>query len=106
MEEHVTAKTKYEGEPFKEMLDCGIARWDNSKNMKVAEMATEALEEIANSELEDDTTFSDDVFSDDDSCFDSGDKNKFYCMDDDVLLPDIRELHSISDFFLGQRTDS
>ena len=99
MEEHVTAKTKTEGEQFEETMNRGIARWDNIKNEKVAELRSEALEENANSELEDDAVLSDVVFSDDDSCFDSGDKNKFYCIDDDVLLPNIREWHSTSVFF-------
>ena len=71
MEEQITAKTKSEDEQFKEMTDRCIERWDIGKNKKVAEMRSKALEEIANSELEDGAVFSDDDCSDDNSLFDS-----------------------------------
>ena len=100
MEEQITTKTKSEDEQFKKMMDRCIARWDNSKKMKIAEQRNEALEEIDFSELEDDATFIHDDFSDDDSFFESDDADKFYCMDDDVFLPNIRGRHSSSDSFV------
>ena len=101
MEEQITTKTKSEDEQFKKTMDRCIARWDNSKKMKIAEQRNEALEEINFSELEDDATFTHDDFSDDDSFFESDDEDKFYCMDDDVFLPNIRGRHSNSDSFVS-----
>ena len=101
MKEQITTKTKSEDEQFTKMIDRCIARWDNSKEMKIAEQRNEALEEIYFSELEDDATFIHDDFSDDDSFFESDDEDKFYCMDDDVFLPNIRGRHSSSDFFVS-----
>ena len=92
-EEQITTKTKSEDERFKEMLDRCIARWDIEKNMKIVEMRSEALEEINDSEVEDDANLSEDDFSDDDSFFDSDDENKFECMDDDVVFQNICERH-------------
>ena len=40
---------KPKSEQFSEMMDRCIARWDNGKNMKVAKLKSEALEEIGNS---------------------------------------------------------
>ena len=97
MEEQITTKTISEDEQFKKMMDRCIARWDNSEKIKIAEQRNEALEEIDFSELEDDATFIHDDFSDDDSFFESDDEHKFYCMDDDVFLPNIRGRHSSSD---------
>ena len=76
-EEQITTKTKSEDERFKEMIDRCIARWDIGKNLKSVEMRSEALEEINDSEVEDDANLSEDDFSDDDSFFDSDDENKF-----------------------------
>ena len=92
-EEQITTKTKSEDERFKEMMDRCIARWDIGKNMKIVEMRSEALEEINDSEVEDDGNLSEDDFSDDDSFFDSDDENKFECMDDDVVFQNICERH-------------
>ena len=92
-EEQITTKTKSEDERFKEMMDRCIARWDIGKNMKIVEMGSEALEEINDSEVEDDANLSEDDFSDDDSFFDSDDENKFECMDDDVVFQNIFERH-------------
>ena len=92
-EEQITTKTKSEDERFKEMMDRCIARWDIGKNMKIVEMRSEALEEINDSEVEDDANLSEDDFSDDDSFFDSDDENKFECMDDDVVFQNICERH-------------
>ena len=96
MEEQITTKTISEDEQFKKMMDRCIARWDNSEKMKIAEQRNKALEEIVFSELGDDATFIHDDFSDDDSFFESDDEDKFYCMDDDVFLPNIRGRHSSS----------
>ena len=101
MEEQITIKTKSEDEQLKKMMDRCIARWDNSKKMKIAEQRNEALEEIDFSELEDEAIFIHDDFSDDDSFFESDDEDKFFCMDDDVFLPNIRGRHSISDSFVS-----
>ena len=49
--------------------------------------------------MEDDGLFIDDDFSDEDSFVETDDEDKFYCMDDDVFLPNIRELQSNSDSF-------
>ena len=76
MEEQITTKTKSQDEQFNEMMDRCIARWDIGKNMKIAEMRREALEEIADSEVEDDAILNEDVFSDDDSFLDSDDEKK------------------------------
>ena len=92
-EEQITTKTKSEDERVKEMMDRCIARWDIGKNMKIVEMRSEALEEINDSEVEDDANLSEDDFSDDDSFFDSDDENKFECMDDDVVFENIFERH-------------
>ena len=97
MEEQITTKTISEDEQFKKMMDRCIARWDNSEKMKIAEQRNEALEEIDFSKLEVDATFIHDDFNDDDSFFESDDEHKFYCMDDDVFLPNIRGRHSSSD---------
>ena len=101
IEEQITTKTQSEDEQFKKMMDQCIARWDNSKKMKIAEQRNEALEEIDFSELEEDATFFHDDFSDDDSFFESDDEDKFYCMGDDVFLPNIRGRHSSSDSFVS-----
>ena len=45
-----------------------VGHW---KEHKIADLRSEALEESANSKLEDDAMLSDDDFSDDDSFFDS-----------------------------------
>ena len=97
MEEQITTKTISEDEQFKKIMDRCIARWDNSEKMKIAEQRNEALKEIDFSELGDDATFIHDDFNDDDSFFQSDDEDKFYCMDDDVFLPNIRGRHSSSD---------
>ena len=101
MEERITTKTKSEDEQFKKLMDRCIARWDNSKKVKIAEQRNEALEEIDFSGLEDEAIFIHDDFSDDDSFFESDDEDKFYCMDDDVFLPNIRGRHSSSDSFVS-----
>ena len=102
MDEQITTKTKSEDEQFKRMMDRCIARWDNSKKMKIAEQRNEALEEIDFSELEDDATFIHDDSSDDDSFFENDDEDKFYCkFVDDVFLPNIRGRHSSSDSFVS-----
>ena len=109
MEEQITTKTKSEDEQFKKTMDRCIARWDNSKKMKIAEQRNEALEEIDFSELEDDATFIHEDFSDDDSFFESDDEDKFYCMDDNVFLPNFCGRHSSSDSFVSitrKRIDS
>ena len=100
-EKQITTKPKSENEQFKKMMDLCIARWDNSKKTKIAEQRNEALEEIEFSELEDDATFIHDDFSDEDSFFESDDEDKFYCMDNDVFLPNIRGRHSSSDSFVS-----
>ena len=94
IEKQITTKPNSENEQFGEMMDRYIAWWDNGKNMKVAKLRSEALEEIGNSKLEFDATSSDDDFSDDDSFFDSDDEDKFECMDDDVFLLDFCERKS------------
>ena len=82
------------------MMERCFSRWDFGKNINVAELRREALEEIAYSKLEDDAILNDDdFFSDDDSFFDSADENKFECMDDDVLIPNICERHITSESF-------
>ena len=43
--------------------------------------------------MEDNAILSEDDFSDDDSFFDSDDKNKFECMDNDVFLQNICKRH-------------
>ena len=96
MEEQITTKTLSEDEQFKKMMDRCIVRWDNSEKMKIAEQRNKALEENDFSELEDDANFIHDDFGDDDSFFESDDEHKFYCMDDDVFLPNIRGRHSSS----------
>ena len=101
MEEKLKAMTKTEDEDFKEMLDRCVARWEIGKNMNVAELGSQALQEIANSELEDDATFIHNDFIDDGSFFESDDEDKFYCMDEDVFLPTIRGRHSNSDSFVS-----
>ena len=98
MEEQITTKTISEDEHFKKMMDRCIVRWDNSEKMKIAEQRNEALQEIDFSELEDDANFIQDDFIDDDSFFESDDEHNFYCMDDDVFLPNIRGRQSRSDF--------
>ena len=96
--EELTAKTKSENEQFREMMDRCIARWDNGKNIKVAERRSEALEETANSKLDDYAILSEHDFSDEDS-FDSDDENKFECIDVDVLNQNICERHINSESF-------
>ena len=100
-EKQITTKPKSKNEQFKKMTDLCIARWDNSKKTKIAEQRNEALEEIEFSELEDDAIFIHDDFSDEDSFFESDDEDKFYCMDNDVFLPNIRGRHSSSDSFVS-----
>ena len=87
MKMQITAMNKTEADEFSEMMNRCIARWDKGKNLENAELRSEAFMEIANSELEDNATFSDDGFSDDNSFFHSDDENKFHCMDDNVFLP-------------------
>ena len=96
MEEQITTKTKSEDEQFKKMMDRCIARWDIGKRITVAELGSKTLEATVNSKLEDDAILSEDDFSDDDSFFDSDDKNIFECMDDDVFLQNICERHSLN----------
>ena len=98
-EEQMTTKTKSEDEQFKKMMDRCIARWDIGKNMKIAEMRSETIEEINDSEVEDDANLNEDDLSDDDSFFDSDDENKFECMDDDVAFQNICERHMNSESF-------
>ena len=101
IEKQITTKPKSENEQFKKMMNRCIARWDNSKKMKIAEQRNEALEEFDFSELEDDATFTHDDYSDDDSFFESDDEDKFFCMHDDVFLPNIRGRHCSSDSFVS-----
>ena len=84
--------TKTEAEEFKEMMDRCIERWDIVTIIKVDRQRCKALEEFVNSKLKDDATLSDDDFSYDASFFSSEDENKFDCMNDDVFLPNIRDL--------------
>ena len=99
MEKQITTKPKSEIELFKKMMDRCIARWDIGKNIKIAEMRSETLEEINDSEVEDDANLNEDDLSDDDSFFDSDDENKFECMDDDVAFENICERHINSESF-------
>ena len=54
IDERNVAKPKKGDEQFKEPMDRWIARRDIGKNRKVTELRSEALEETANSKLEDD----------------------------------------------------
>ena len=99
MKVQITAMTKTEADEFNEMMNRRIARWDKCKNLENAELRSETFMEIANSELEDNATFSDDGFSDDNSFFHCDDENKFHCMDDNLFLPNICEWLSNSESF-------
>ena len=56
MEKQITTKPKSEDELFKEMMNGCIARCDNGKKILGAELRREAVQEIGNSELEDNAT--------------------------------------------------
>ena len=89
MKEQIKAMTKTEAEEFNELMNRRIAGWDIGKNIKSAELRSDTLVEIAKNELEDDTTFSGDGFSDDDSFFDSDNEIEFHYVDDNVFIPNI-----------------
>ena len=97
-EDQNTTKPKPEDEHFKEKMDQNISLWDIGKKMTGAQLRSEALEETANRELEDDITFSDDNVSDN-SFFNSDNEKNFDCMDDDVFLPNFPERHINSEPF-------
>ena len=100
MEKQITAKTKSENEQFTEMMDRCIARWDNGKSIKVAELRSQSLQEIVSSESEDDAVFCYDGFWPMTSASSIAMmKTISFCMDEDVFLPNICDLPSESKSF-------